>query len=347
VRVAFITVGDTSRLTGGYLYHARVFERLGGLGVEVEEVVPSGASPEEQRAGIPGLAAFDPREYDVVVVDALARVVVAPFVAGWRAHRPVVSMVHELPSVAAPEADDVKEERAFEEEVLGADLLVVVSEHGKSVLEERGVPADLVRIVSPGFDGSSPEGRIRRERAPSGGLRALCVAQWIPRKGVRDLVEAWKAARVSEAVLCLVGETDADPEYSSKVTEAVGGDASISVAGTLADEDLASAYSGSDFFVLPSRFEGYGVVYAEALSFGLPVIACDVGPVPEVVGDGAGIFVSPGDVEGLSRAIRDLVSDGELRRRMSEAALRRVESLPRWDETASRFAGVLREARRG
>jgi glycosyltransferase involved in cell wall biosynthesis len=379
VRVAFITVGDTSRLTGGYLYHARVFERLGDHGVGVEEIVPSGASAAEQKDGIRNLAVFDPREYDAVVVDALARVVVAPFIEAWRKESPVVAMVHELPSLAAPDGD-AGEGRAFEDALLGADMFIAVSDHGKSALEGRGVPAERVRVVSPGFDGFSPESaerRIRsaplarraefrpdafagedRDRSPKppglgggsarpGVLRALCVAQWIPRKGVLDLVEAWKMANAPNAALRLVGETDADPEYASKVMAAIGGETSISVAGTLDDASLAAAYADSDLFVLPSRFEGYGVVYAEALSFGLPVVACRVGPIPEIVGPEAGFFASPGDVPGISDAIRALLSDANLRERMSEAALRRVGELPRWDDTARDFAEVLREARRG
>ncbi|MDQ3506755.1 MAG: glycosyltransferase family 4 protein, partial [Actinomycetota bacterium] len=183
-----------------------------------------------------------------------------------------------------------------------------------------------------------------RNPANFGFLRAICVAQWIPRKGILDLVEAWRSLEASNASLRLIGDTDADPEYRSRVMEAIGEDASITVFGTLDDESLAAAYAESDFFVLPSRYEGYGIVYAEALSFGLPVVACDVGSVPEVVGREAGLFVGPGDAEGLAHAIYTLLSDGNLRCRMSDAAFRRVEILPRWDDTVRGFAEVLREA---
>ncbi|MBA2691528.1 MAG: glycosyltransferase family 4 protein [Rubrobacter sp.] len=398
MRIAFITVGDTSRLTGGYLYNARVFDGLGKYGIEVEEIVPSGASAAEQKGGIPNLATFDPRGFDAVVVDALARIVCSSFIKDWRRDLPVVAMVHELPSLAAPEGD-VEKERGFEEALLGVDLFIAVSGHGKSVLENRGVLAKRIRVVSPGFDGLAPktperrippdaatdggtarravsrvgsssrwggcsigetfhrnvstiEGAGRRRGseagvgtpADSGGLRALCVAQWIERKGVLDLVEAWRMVDAPNASLELVGETDADPEYHSRVMEAIGEDPSIIVSGKLDDGSLAVAYANSDFFVLPSRFEGYGIVYAEALSFGLPIVACDVGPVPELVGGEAGVFVSPRDEAGLSREIGNLLSDGGLRDRMSEAAIRRAGELPRWEDTARGFAEVLREA---
>ena len=104
-----VTVGDTGRKTGGYLYNARVIEGLRGRGMEVEEVVACGASFGEQRAAARRFeSAFDPSLFDVVVVDALARIVVASHLDRWRNIRPVVALVHELPSVAA--GDPAQEE---------------------------------------------------------------------------------------------------------------------------------------------------------------------------------------------------------------------------------------------
>src|SRR5215217_6601807 len=191
VRVAFVTVGDPGRLTGGYLYNARVLLGLRENGVEVEEIVPCGASPEEQEAATswPG-PILDPRAFDVIVVDALARIVCAPHLDRWREERPVVAMVHELPSVAAPKAV-LDRAREYEEPLLRAESLISVSPHGASILEERGVPAARIRVVPPGFDrlpkGDGTELPDRDDET----VRALCVAQWIPRKGIVDLVQAW------------------------------------------------------------------------------------------------------------------------------------------------------------
>ena len=107
---------------------------------------------------------------------------------------------------------------------------------------------------------------------------------------------------------------------------------------------LGSAYAAADLFVLPSRYEGYGIVYAEALAQGLPVIACEVGPVPELVGDEAALLVPPGDVEALSEGLDLLLGDATRREQMSAAARRRAGELPRWEDTTDGFLGVLREA---
>jgi glycosyltransferase involved in cell wall biosynthesis len=96
--------------------------------------------------------------------------------------------------------------------------------------------------------------------------------------------------------------------------------------------------------VLPSRYEGYGIVYAEALAHGLPIVACDVGPVPELIGAEAALLVPPNDIEVLSAALDQLLGDPTLRSRMSEAAYRRAEGLPRWEDTTAGYLRVLREA---
>ena len=342
MRVAFVTVGNTDRLTGGYLYHHRVFAGLRERDVEVEEVVPCGATPDEQERAAHRLGSLlDPRSFDVVVVDALARAVCAPHLDRWREELPVVAMVHELPGVARPEESE--REKEYEKPLLRSELLISVSEHGKSILEGRGVPAERIRVVPPGYDRlpSSPA-----ERPTLGdGLRVLCVAQWIPRKGIADLVRAWTSRERYGAALELAGETDADPEYARSVRDEISAspDGSIAVLGALDDAALAAAYAAADLFALPSRYEGYGIVFAEALAHGLPVVACDAGPVPALVGDEAALLVPPDDVGALSAALDILLEDEDLRGRMSAAALDRARTLPRWDDTTAAFLEVLRE----
>jgi glycosyltransferase involved in cell wall biosynthesis len=345
VRVAFVTVGDTERLTGGYLYNARVLLGLRENGVEIEEIVPCGASFEEQEESVSRLGTtLEPRHFDVIVVDALARIVSAPHLDRWRKERPVVAMVHELPSVAAPKAV-LDREREYEEPLLRADSLISVSPHGASILEERGVPAARIRVVPPGFDrlakGYGTELTVRNDET----VRALCVAQWIPRKGILDLVQSWALHERPGASLEFVGETNADPGYAASVRGAIADapGASIAVKGPVDDTALEAAYGAADLFVLPSRYEGYGVVYAEALAHGLPVVACDAGPVPELLGREAALLVPPGDVEALSGALDLLLNDAGLRDRMSAAARRRARELPRWEDTAAGFLRVLRD----
>ena len=331
LRVAFVTVGDTGRRTGGYLYNGHVISGLRQRGLEIEEIVAGGASPDEQRTAAPRLGStFDPSRFDTIIVDALARIAVAPHLDRWLSRRPVVALVHELPGVVGgSEPETVARERDYEEPLLRADRLVAVSDHGRNVLLDRGVSPGRIHVVPPGFDGV-PAGDASPARG-DGSVRALCVAQWIPRKGIRTLVEAWTLRERRDAVLELIGETDADPDYAARVRAAIEAapQGSIVVSGCLDDVSLGASYASSELFVLPSRYEGYGIVYAEALAFGLPIIACDVGPVPDLVGHEAAVLVRPDDKEALSAALDLLLGDPTLRMRMSAAASRRASRLPR------------------
>jgi glycosyltransferase involved in cell wall biosynthesis len=306
--------------------------------------VASGASPEEQRAAVLGFTStFDPSRFDTIVVDALARIAVSQHLDLWLASRPVVALVHELPSVAGVGSghETVASERNSEEPLLRADRLVAVSDHGRKVLLGRGVSPGRIHVVPPGFDGV-PVGDGSPARG-DGPVRALCVAQWIERKGILTLVEAWTLRERKGAVLELIGETDADPDYAVLVRAAIEAAprGSIVVSGCLDDASLGASYASADLFVLPSRYEGYGIVYAEALARGLPIIACDTGPVPDLTGREAAELVQPDDREALSAALDLLLGDPTLRMRMSAAARRRASRLPRWEDTVVGFEQVL------
>jgi glycosyltransferase involved in cell wall biosynthesis len=322
-----------------------VISGLRQRGFEIEEVVAGGASPEEQRAAAPRFGStFDPSMFDAIVIDALARIAVAPHLGGWLASRPVVALVHELPSVAGGGSwpQTVPGERDYEEALFCADRLVAVSDHGRNVLLRRGVSPGRIHVVPPGFDGV-PVG-VGSQVQRGGPVRALCVAQWIERKGILTLVEAWTLRERKGAVLELIGETDADPDYAVLVGDAIeaGPRGSIVVSGCVDDAALGASYAAADLFVLPSRYEGYGIVYAEALAHGLPIIACDVGPMPELVGRKAAVLVRPDDRENLSAALELLLGDPTLRVRMSAAATRRASRLPRWEHTVIGFEQILR-----
>lgn len=332
MRLAFVTVGESSRRTGGHLYNARVLDGLRERGVEVEEISACGESPEAQRESAPSLdERLAPEEFDVIVVDALARIVCAPRLDRWRERAPVLAMVHELPSVARSDEN----ERPYEEPLLRVDRLVCVSRHGAGILQSRGVAGENIHVVEPGLDRSS----ARKPGAGAGAPRVLCVAQWIPRKGVLELVEAWKLC-AEGATLEMIGDTEADPAYAARVREALAGAKGVILRGPVSGEELNDAYAAADLFALPSTYEGYGMVYAEAMSHGLPVIACSAGPVPEVVKD-AGILVPPADTNELARALGKILSDEPLRKKLSEAALRRADEMSGWEATVDGFQRAL------
>jgi glycosyltransferase involved in cell wall biosynthesis len=118
--------------------------------------------------------------------------------------------------------------------------------------------------------------------------------------------------------------------------------------GPQSGSELDAAYAEADVLVLASRAETYGMVVTEALSRGLPVIAADVGGVPEALGFGAdgtrpGLLVPPGDVAALAETLRLWLTDADRRDSLRATALQRRAGLRDWSETAHRVGRVLVE----
>jgi glycosyltransferase involved in cell wall biosynthesis len=344
LRASLITLGDPERLTGGYLYHRRMAaaarEHDATLRFEScrELVFPFGVVPARavlRRAG---------RDADVIVVDSIAAALVAPWTR--RIDTPLAAMLHQVPGGIdhGPVRSRVQswlDVRTYRD----ARLLMVASETLADDLRARGFPAEQIRVVAPGRDPASPTPGPLDLR---GGRRAafLCVGNWIPRKGILDVLEAVARLPADLATLHLVGDDAADRAYAGRVRarlrdRALAG--RVVVHGPLPAGDVAAMYEAADVFVLPSTKEPYGTVLGEALAAGLPVVGWDAGNLPHLVTNGReGVVLPIGDVDGLAEALARLATDESARAAMAEAAWRRGQALPTWQETAREFFGLLR-----
>ena len=145
-----------------------------------------------------------------------------------------------------------------------------------------------------------------------------------------------------------------DPAFADGVRRATrkqGLGDRVRFAGPRTGPELDRAYAAADLLVLASHAETYGMVVTEALARGLPVLATEVGGVPEALGHGEdgtrpGLLVPPGDPAALGAALRAWLGDAELRGRLRRAARERRASLRRWPATTSVLAGVLAGAAR-
>jgi glycosyltransferase involved in cell wall biosynthesis len=109
---------------------------------------------------------------------------------------------------------------------------------------------------------------------------------------------------------------------------------------------LAAEYDKADVFVLATEYEGYGMVVAEALARGLPVVSTPTGAIGALVGQDAGILVAPGDIDALSTALSSVVADSMLRARLAAGARRVRETLPSWDDAALQMSRVIEGVQR-
>jgi hypothetical protein len=258
----------------------------------------------------------------------------------------IVVLVHH-PLAQETGLDPVRAEELRETERAGlarARAVICTSPHtGETLVADYGVAAAKLRLALPGCDSAPPA---------TGGNDPpvlLTVGAVIPRKGHDVLVGA--LARLGDLPWrsVVVGSLDRAPATARALERQIaraGLAGRITLTGALDDAALAEAYHGADVFVLPSRYEGYGMVFAEALAHGLPVIACRAGAAADTVPAGAGILVDVDDEAALAEALRSLLADPSRRQTLARAARRHAAGFPSWQDTARRVATVLAEGRR-
>jgi glycosyltransferase involved in cell wall biosynthesis len=155
------------------------------------------------------------------------------------------------------------------------------------------------------------------------------VARLYPRKRVEDVLEAAALlrTRIADIQVRIVGEGPEGPRLQALHARLGLGD-SVAFLGHVTRDALALEYSRARCFCLPTVQEGFGLVFAEAMAAGLPVVACRAAAVPELVHDGeTGLLVPPRTPAALAAALERMLGDDRLRKEMGMAGRARVETL--------------------
>lgn len=209
--------------------------------------------------------------------------------------------------------------------------------------------ARTARRTAPGLDMEViPNGIDARRfsppdvRPPGKALRLITVARLLERKGIQTILEACAKPSVLPIELRIVGTGPFETELRDMV-KAYGLEDRVRFLGFVPNEELPDHYRRSDIFVLPSETESFGLVFAEAMSCGLPIAASNVGGIPETVRDGIdGLLCPPGDPLALRENILRLASSIETREEISHSQRERILERYTWDKIAARYADVYR-----
>ncbi|MFC9282010.1 glycosyltransferase family 4 protein [Streptomyces collinus] len=341
-------VDDPAAPSGGNAYDRRVCLDLPGFGWQAVRHAVPGSWPRPGRADRDVLARTlrELPDDTVVLLDGLVACGVPEVVVPEAARLRIAVLVHlplgdetGLDPLVAADLD------ARERTVLRAVPAVIATSDWavRRLVSHHGLAPERVHVAAPGAD-IAP-------LAPGtdGVSRLLCVAAVTPRKGQHRLVEALAAVTDLPWSCDCVGGLTGDPEYVAHLRGLIrehGLQDRLRLVGPQTGAALDASYAAADLMVLTSYAETYGMAVTEALARGVPVLATDVGGVPEAVGrapDGGvpGILVPPEDPAAFAAELRGWFGEPDVRRRLKAAARGRRAALDGWATTARSLAGVL------
>lgn len=360
MHVGLVVEGDLEQTSGGYRYDRKLVSFLEARGDEVD-VISLPARPDDARETVlekdfaapeldPAIRERLDRPYDVLLQDELCH----PTLVEHNTHleRPgaVVALVHLL-RTPDPTGDDsrVRErERRYLESVDAAVCTSAYTRDRTAALTESVLPT-LVAPPAGRHEDAVLAASAVRERARADPFRIAFVGNVVPRKNVTTLLEA--LARLGEGDrdwrTTVVGSLEADPAYARTVRErasALGVDDRVTITGRVETAALESILERSHALAVPARYEGFGMVYLEAMEYGVVPIASGVGGASEFVADGRnGFVVDPTDPNRLADRISALAADRDRLAALGAGALETAAAHPAWAETLGSVRAFLRQ----
>lgn len=331
--------------TGGATYDRKVVEALRAAGWRVEVMDWPGSfpfpSPAERRTVAADLAALP--DGTRVLVDGLALGVLPDLARAQSARLRLAALVHHpLALETGLDAETAARFAAEEREALRWAEVVIATSHATAatLTAGYGVPGERIAVAVPGIE------RPARPTAPCspGPQRILSVGHVAPRKAYHILVEALECLADLDFSVTIAGDTQRDPAIVQALRERIAATEladRVTLAGAVDDAELMRLHAEADIFASPSLYEGYGMAVAEAMAWGLPIVATTGGAIPEVVAREAGLLVPPDDSSAFAAALRRLLSDPELRATLGKGARAAAEELGGWNITATRIAFAL------
>ena len=341
----FVVPGSLLEATGGYHYDRRLLEGLQALGWHITVRALDAGFPFPTREALSRAAAVFTSFSDgeLVLVDGLALGAMPEVVAPHTTRLRLVGLVHHPLAFESGLEPGVAERLHYSERAALRAMrhVIVTSAFTREGLASYEVPRACISVVEPGTD-AAPLARGSHNDA----CNILCVANLIPRKGHDLLIEALAALRHLRWHLTCVGSTKRSPATAAALLrqiDASGLDARVRILGELDGPALEECFVEADLFVLPTRHEGFGMVIAEALAHGLPVLATRTGAIPELVLPEAGIVVPPDDPEALRQALSYLLTERDALAHLARGARVVRDRLPRWVQACARAAQILSE----
>lgn len=340
--VVLAVPGDIDTPTGGYAYDRRLIAHLPSYGIATRHLALPGSYPSPTPADLAATARIvgaTPPDAKLIIDGLAYGAMPADLIESF--DRRVIALVHhplalETGLGADRRAALVASERAAL--ALARHVIVTSETTRRTLIADYDVPETQITVAEPGTD---PAPRASGTGTP---MQLLCVGAVSRRKGYDVLVDALATLTGLDWRLTIAGAIDRDRETVAALRAQIAEKRltdRITLAGTVVPATLERFYESADLFLMPSRYEGYGMVLAEAMGRGLAIICTTGGAAAETVPDAAAIKVPPEDARALARAIDSVLGDNKLRKNMRRASWETGRTLPTWNETARRVAAAI------
>ncbi len=370
MKIGFVIYGSLDTLSGGYLYDRKLVEYLRNAGDEVEIISLPWRNyfahltdnftfrlwnPTARRWKVQEQAPAL-QNYDILIQDELNH----PSLIGANRGKhpyPIISLVHHLRCSELRPQWQNDFYRIIEKKYLRSVDGFIFNSH-----TTKGVVNSLIGNSKPNIIAYPPTDRFGEaiseseimERSKAEKLRIIFLGNVMERKGLPTLLKAVSSVALSvskshkaQVSIDVVGSLNVELNYVKQIQTYITKNnlsSFIFLHSSLDNEPLKQKLKHAHVLIVPSSYEGFGIVYLEGMGFGLPAIGTTAGAASEVIEhEKTGFLIKPNDSQSLAEYILKLGEDRSLLNQLSLNARKRYMSQPKWDETAGNIRDFLQK----
>lgn len=341
----FIVPGAIDRPTGGSRYDREIVHALRDIGQPVRVYELSGHFPGSDRTAAVSLShtLTSIPDGQTVLIDGLVLGGLPECLKPHRDRLRLIAMLHHplcletgLTTTQAATLEQLERDA-----LASCHYVIATSTHTQNQLRALNLYAGPITAIQPGCEPGPLNNNPNSDT-----INFICIGSLTPRKGQDILLEALQQcpATIPPWRCQLIGSTELAPEYAKMIAQTItqyGLEDRVTMTGPLSAEHLLNAYCTAHCLILPSRYEGYGMVVAEAMAHGLPVITTTAGALVDTLPPDAGLAVAPDDAAALSQAIQKFITDARLRQSLREGARTARNNLVPWSACAKALLTTL------
>jgi glycosyltransferase involved in cell wall biosynthesis len=354
LHIGFLLSGSLDNVTGGYIYDRQLVLYLRQKGHRVDLLHIPGRTYLDRLSQNPilGLSRKLSRQsFDVLLQDELDHPALIFLNRRLKneARYPVVSIVHHLRSSEFRPRWQNDLYRTLEKSYLNSVDGFVFNSHTTAQTVEgligQGRPAVIAYPCGNRFSHQINETIVEQRSSATGPLKVIFVGSIIQRKALHVLLSALKDLPGDNFLLTIIGDASVDKGYVKRMRNQIhknSMEGRVKIEGKVNDADLAARLVENQVLVVPSEYEGFGIVYLEGMGYGLPAIATTSGGAKEIITHRRnGFLISPGDVLSLASYLTELHENRQLLAVMSGNAYKRYREHPTWQTTGENILNYL------